>query len=153
MDSNVVDIVGAALGLCIPSLSSDCHEIMMSLVASRGVFRSADGFARRTGVRNRHQLAYHLRRNGLPPLERLGAWIRIMCWVVEYETSAATICDSSLKEGRDPAYGYRLVTRLTGQSWTRVRQLGLVWVMQRFFEACHPPSARAPSHARADRSA
>jgi hypothetical protein len=145
MNASVVDIVGAALGLCTPWLSADSSTIVMSLIATRGAFASADRFARRMGARNRHQMAYYLRRDGLPPLERLSAWIRVMCWVVEYETSGTTICEWSLHRGQDPAGWYRLVQRLTGYPWTTVRTLGLAWVLEEFLKTCRTEDRRRES--------
>src|SRR5438552_17727194 len=140
LDSSTADVVETALGLSTPWLLPDARAIVRCLVTSRGVFRSASRFSRSIGARNRHELAHILRKAGLPPLERLGGWIRIMFWVVEYEVNGTTICNSSLTQGSYPASRYRLVSRLTGHQWTKVRKLGLVWLLEQFLKACRPPA-------------
>lgn len=142
MKSNVTDVVGVVLDMHMPWLSPEIQAIVLLLVAARGLFISADQFALSVGARNRHQLAYWLRRAGLPPLQKLAGWIRVMVWVVEYEENGTTVCGSCLDQARDPAYPYRLVKNITGQLWSTVRMLGLVWVLEEFLKKCRRRQSR-----------
>lgn len=136
---NSVDVVASLLDISTPWLSDETRAIMISLVVHRGVTGSANGFASSVGARNRHRLSYLLRRGGLPQVELLAAWIRLMLWIVEQEATGTTLCRLSLEEDRDPAYRYRLVKRLTGEPWSKVRNMGLVWVLEVFLKGCRVP--------------
>jgi hypothetical protein len=143
MESTTVDIVGTLLDISLPWLGSESRAILMALIAAHGVFRSADLFASAIGARSRHRVAYLLHRDGLPSLEPLAAWIRVVFWMVECDVTGWTLCRSSLEESRDPAYCYRLVKHLTGKTWSQVRQLGVVWLVEEFLQACRKPSVRS----------
>jgi hypothetical protein len=105
----------------------------------RGTFDSADSIAHRIGLKSRHQLAYLLGAEGLPRLQRLAAWIRLLTWVADYELQGVSLCRASLSEAKDPAFRYRLVQRLTGEEWTVVRSRGLTWLLEEFLAKCHCP--------------
>ena len=122
-----------------PWLSPVGRDIVGHLTMTRGRFGTADAFARSRGLRDRHQLAYALRCNRLPPLLALAGWIKVLVWVMEYEDGGRSICRSSLLEASDPAYRYRLVKRVTGLPWSSVRTRGLAWAVQEFLDACRPP--------------
>lgn len=122
-----------------PWLTSIGRRAIRELVDAEGRFGSADRFARSAGLRDRHELSYALRRCGLPPLQSLAGWIKVMTWVMEYEGGGRSLCQASLSEARDPAYRYRLVKRVTGHHWSSVRDRGLAWVLQEFVEVCKPP--------------
>lgn len=131
-------LVGTLLHVCMPGLSQSAHDVIDVLIQERGCFRSAERLARSVGLRNRHQLAYILRRDGLPQVQRLAGWLRLLLWVAEYESEGISLCRSSLHEARDPAFRYRLVKRITGLEWTVVRARGLIWLLYEFVGKCSP---------------
>jgi hypothetical protein len=131
-------LVGTMLHVCMPGVSRSGRDVIDLLIEERGCFGSADRLARLVGLRNRHQLAYTLRGDGLPQLQRLAGWIRLLLWVAEYESEGISLCRSSLDEARDPAFRYRLVKRITGLEWTVVRARGLVWLVYEFVGRCSP---------------
>ena len=127
----------------MPWLSAGCHHVMASLVHRGGYPGSADGFAASAGFRNRYQLSRILQREGLPSLEELAGWIRLLTWVAAWEASRVPLSQAALRSLRDPAPMFRLVERLTGRTWTEVRALGADWVFLRLLDRCRPADAPA----------
>jgi len=82
-------------------------------------------------------LARALRREGLPPLEELAAWTRILYWLLEAERSDTSLFILAQQTGIDPAVAYRLVHRTTGLRWVEARRAGLAAVVRRFRDRCH----------------
>jgi hypothetical protein len=150
MRSRQTDALTTVLLISAPWLTPTGRRAVAELVDAEGQYGSAERFARSLGLRDRHQLSYVLRRSGLPPLQSLGGWIKIMMWVMEYENGGRSLCQASLSEARDPAYRYRLVKRVTGLYWSDLKARGLVWVVQAFLETCRPP---AESYSREQSSA
>jgi DNA-binding transcriptional regulator YdaS (Cro superfamily) len=118
-------------------LSPQGHAVIQQLVATQGYAGSAHEIAVAVGLRNRFQLSRLLDREGLPSLENLAAWIRVMIWALEWETSKTSLSQSALGAIRDPAACYRTVERVTGLTWNKVRSLGSSWVLLAFVECCH----------------
>lgn len=133
-----LDVILTMIDVRLSWLDPSSRQLLALLVRARGSVRSADGLARDLGLSNRHQLAYVLRTQGLPPLRTLAAWLRILVWLHEFETAGLTICRASLSEAKDPASRYRLVKRLTGFEWTTVRARGFVWLVEEFLIQCQP---------------
>jgi len=117
-------------------LSSKSQGVVRRLALGRGYFHGADSFARSVGFHDRHQLAYHLRCEGLPPLRSLARWIRIMVWVVEHEGGGASFCEAALLQGRDPAYRYHLIKDVLGIQWTALEKRGFAWLVLEFMRTC-----------------
>jgi hypothetical protein len=136
------EIVRIYLTISLPRLSPVGTEVIGVLSCAGGYFTSSHALARAVGLRNRHQLSYVLQRDGLPPLQALAGWIRIMVWVVQCEQEGMSLCRLTLNDARDPACGYRLVKRLTGCEWRVVRDRGSTWLLRRFLSTC-PASADA----------
>lgn len=109
------------LHLRLDWLSATSLGVIDKLVSTSGEGGDADTFARGMGLRNRHQLQYQLRLNGLPPFRDLATWIRLAFWVAEVESGEASLCRAALKAGHDPAFRYRVIRRLTGITWTELR--------------------------------
>jgi hypothetical protein len=126
------DAVFTFLDVRLSQLRPRTLALLATLVDSRGEFESADAIALNSGFRNRHQITYLLRAEGLPPLQRLAAWIRVFSWLSDYERTGVTLCRSSLDEAKDPASRYRLVKRVTGEEWSIVRARGLIWLLEEF---------------------
>jgi hypothetical protein len=138
-------ILQLILELRIPSLSPLSSLTVRALVQARGAFGDADAFARSIGMRDRHQLAYLLRRDGLRSLRVLASWIRVAVWLAESEYHHRTLCRAALLEAHDPGSRYRLVKRLTGLEWSQVRTRGLSWFVEELVRTCCSPAAKRPS--------
>jgi hypothetical protein len=78
-------------------------------------------------------------REGLPRLERLAGWIRVLGWVLAAELSDQALSQRELSNGRDPAIAYRTVKRVTGLPWGTVRRLGAAWVLLQLRDTCRTP--------------
>lgn len=115
------------------------RAVLDALVACDGEFGRARFFAVRLGFRDRHQLARVLAREGLPPLEELAAWIRVIRWVLSWEQDRTALSELALGGGADPAVCYRTVRRLTGANWRDVRARGLAWALDRLRDRCRIP--------------
>ena len=88
------------------------------------------------GFHDRYQLARALRREGLPPLEVICGWTRMLYWILEAETSGLSLRELAEREHVDPAVAYRLVRRITGHRWSEVRRGGLAVALLRFRDRC-----------------
>lgn len=110
--------------------------ILETLARHRGHIGRAAFFARRVGLRSRHQLHRLLRREGLPPIEVLGAWIRILRWVIEAETEHLSLCAIATRSGLDPSACNRTVRCATGFPWKTVQRRGPAWVVLRIIDEC-----------------
>jgi hypothetical protein len=120
----------------MPWVSTVGRSVLMALVKRHGYPGPADSFAASIGVRNRYQLSRILQRDGLPCLEELAGWVRLLTWVTSWETSGVPLSRSALSSLRDPSPMFRLVERLTGHTWTQVRSLGSDWVFLQLLERC-----------------
>lgn len=129
---------------CVISRVSPSGRVVQSLVGTRGTVGRANRFARSLGFRDRHQLGRVLKADGLNLcLEDLAAWIRLLGWVVDAETSGLALSRGALHAGKDPGSSYRTVKRLTGRTWGEVRALGSAWVLVQFCIALEHPKGSA----------
>ncbi len=112
------------------------RSVLDALAQCDGTFGSARFFAARLGLRDRHQLARTLVRDGLPPLQELAAWVRLLGWLLRSEERETALCRLALDVGADPAAYYRAVRRLTGANWSAVRRRGVAWLLDRLVEPC-----------------
>lgn len=104
-------------------------HILREIDEVRGQIRPASHFAVRCGYRNRDQLRHALERAGLPGIEVLGQWSRILAWTRESQTSGLSLCHLTTQRGEDVSAAYRLVHDLTWHPWSQVRANGLEWLM------------------------
>jgi len=125
-----------ALQQAVPWLSPHGHAILGALVACEGQIGSADTFAHGAGFTSRHQLARLLRREGLPPIEELSAWIYTLARLLAWETSHVSLCKSALWSGDDPGDHYRRVQHLCGVRWSEARAMGFDQLLVRFVQRC-----------------
>lgn len=135
-------LLHAALAWVSPSL----FVVVDALVRRRGYVGSrrgklgpADGFALSLGFRNRYQLSRRLQKEGLPNLENLAGWIRVLGWVQDWESSGRAISRSALDSERDPRTCYKTVERLTRLPWSAVRDRRFDWALLVFLTECRPP--------------
>jgi hypothetical protein len=117
-------------------LSPQGHAVVQHLIRTQGYPGPANQTASALGLRNRFQLSRLLEREGLPCLEDLAGWVRVMLWVLDWESTGVSLSRSALGSVRDPAACYRTVERVTGLGWNRVRSLGSSWVLLALLESC-----------------
>ena len=120
----------------MPWLSARSRQVLTALVTHQGHAGSADGFARRAGLSSRHQLARLLKRERLPQLEELGAWIYTLARLLDWETSRVSLCRSALCAGDDPGNAYRRIQHLCGLRWSEARAIGFDHMLVRFVQRC-----------------
>src|SRR3989440_4016664 len=132
----------ALLQTALPRMSLASRAVISALGCLNGKPPYAAEIAAWVGLRDRFQLARALRRDGLPPLEQLAGWARVLYWVLTAEATGTTLRQLARGDDMDPAVAYRLVNRLTGQHWSEVRRTGLPGLLPRFHEHCriHAPS-------------
>lgn len=115
-------------------------RLLEAIVAARGFIRGADTLAHSLGFRNRHQLRRQLEREGLPTLEVLCRWIRVLLWVEEWERAGVALSRGALRSADDPAPRYRCDSGTTGHDWSQVRSFGSAWVALQLLERCRKPA-------------
>jgi len=120
------------LGVAMPSLSGEARAVVDVLACKNGMLPRAGDVATFLGLRTRHQVARTLRRASLPPLEELAAWTRLFYWVLQSEQTGASLLALARQSHVEPATCYRLVRRLMGQPWSRVRRGGIAAAILRF---------------------
>jgi hypothetical protein len=132
----VTDRVTMPLRAAMPWLSAPGLRVLEQLVARHGYPGPAHEFAVCVGMRNRFQLARVLEHEGLPVLEELAGWIRVLLWLGDWEATGTSLSRAALQEVRDPAVCYRTVERVTGLAWSQVRARGFNWVLLTLVHRC-----------------
>ncbi|OLC89246.1 MAG: hypothetical protein DMD38_13580 [Gemmatimonadetes bacterium] len=120
------------LKVALPSLSGEARAVVDVLASRNGLLPPADDVATFLGLRTRHQVARTLRRASLPPLEKLAAWTRLFYWILQSEQTGASLLSLARQSGIEPATCYRLVRRLMGKPWSRVRRGGIPGAILQF---------------------
>ncbi len=128
--------LAAALDDAMPGLSPQARTILAALVACGGRTGSVERLAHSAGLTSRYQLARLLRREGLPQVEELCAWIYALARLVEWETSRVSLCESALRSGAEPGSGYRRVRHVCGVRWSEARAIGFDHMLVRFIQRC-----------------
>jgi len=100
-------------------------------------------------------------------METLGGWTRTLYWIIESQSSGATLRELARREHLDPAVAYRLVRRITGRRWSEMRRAGLHGALLSFRDHCRscagtatrrraptpvPPASARPPKLEIDRS-
>lgn len=116
----------------VPAATWRLRALVDSMFLTRGCLGPAKTVANTLGFRNRFALARWLAREGAPSLRELGCWVSILLWLQDFERSRRSLCAIALCDGRDPAWCYRTVQRVTGRPWRAVRELGSEWLIERF---------------------
>ena len=81
------------------------------------------------GLRSRYQLNRILRSDGLPPLQQLAGWARVLYWTSRAEETGASLRQMARLDDIEPAVAYRLVRRVTGRRWSQLRRAGVELVI------------------------
>src|SRR5207247_6841266 len=126
-----------------PPLPREARAVVDLLACTNGLLPSGSEVVTFLGLRTRHQVARVLRRAGLPPLEELAGWTRVLHWLNEAERTGNSLLQLARESRLEPATCYRLVRRLTGQPWSRVRRGGVAGGPTRF----RTPFYRSPNRA------
>src|SRR5712692_4730835 len=100
------------LQTALPGLSRVGRAVVSTLACGNGAAPSAHEIAVSVGLRDRHQLARRLRHDGLPPLEQLAGWTRVLHWILEEHSTSASLLQLARRDHVDPATAYRLVRRV-----------------------------------------
>lgn len=117
-------------------LSPDAHRIVDAIIARGGSARGSEFLAASLNCRNRHELRRRLVREGLPTLEVLAAWIRLLLWLSHWEHGNVALSRGALDCGSDYGPRFRTVKRLTGRFWSEVRHLGSAWALLELVARC-----------------
>jgi hypothetical protein len=120
------------LNVALPSLAGEARAVVDVLACKNGLLPPAGDVATFLGLRTRHQVARTLRRASLPPLEELAAWTRLFYWVLQWEQTGSSLLALARHSHLEPATCYRLVRRLMGEPWSRVRRGGIAGALLRF---------------------
>ena len=120
------------LQVALPSLAGEARAVVEVLACKNGLLPHAGDVATFVGLRTRHQVARTLRRASLPPLEELAGWTRLFYWVLQAERTGASLLSLARESHLEPATCYRLVRRLMGEPWSRVRRAGIAGAILRF---------------------
>ncbi len=115
-------------------LSPASRAVLSTLACRNGDAPSANEVAAWVGLRNRQQLARTLERDGLPPLEQLAGWTRVLYWMLEAESTGMSLFQLARRENEDPAVAYRLVRRVTGLRWSEAREAGVRRALSSFLD-------------------
>lgn len=125
-----------------PEMTLLPRAIVEAVLLCEGSIGSARLVARLLGLNNRFQLARLLKREGVPPLHRLAAWVAILAWVRAAEHDGTGLFRLAFRSHRHPSACYRLVKEVTGLCWSEVRGRGAGWVERRLLaELQHHPRA------------
>jgi len=120
----------------LPHLSRGARVIVDVIRLRQGNVGSTGLAAQLFGFPSRFALARMLRREGLPGLQELAAWISVLGWVVAAERSRVSLFVIAGHSGRSPPVCYRTVRRLTGLTWAQLRARGSPWVLRLFIDRC-----------------
>ena len=120
----------------LPHLSPRMGSVWQGLVLRGGSTRCATKVARSIGLSSRFAFARMMRREGLPALHELAAWVRLLGWVAHAELGTTSLFAIAIRSGIEPAVCYRTVKRLTGLSWVELSSLGFYGTLQLFIRRC-----------------
>jgi hypothetical protein len=120
----------------LPHLSGRASSVVHALVLRGGTTSCATTVARSIGVSSRFAFARTMRREGLPALHELAAWVRLLVWVSRAEHGSRSLFDIATRSGRSPAVCYRTVKRLTGLTWVELRPRGFHGTLSLFLRRC-----------------
>src|SRR2546430_13739369 len=113
------------LQTALPHLTPATRAVMSALGCLNGAARPASEIAVLIGMRSRYQLARALRREGLPSLEELAGWARVLYWMCEANSARTSLRELAQRAHIDTATAYRLVRRLTGRRWSELQRTGV----------------------------
>lgn len=125
----------------LPLRSSQSVRLVEALAQSGGLVHDARRFASDIGMGSRYRVARVLRREGLPQLEELAGWVRLVRWLIIWRSGAGSLSRMALDDGLEISACCRTVRRLTGVTWTEARERGPEWVLILLAERCRSASS------------
>lgn len=132
----VMEAFAQQLSLGIPRLSASGREIIGLLADFGGCIDCPDSFATTIHLRSRHQLARMLRREGLPQIEELCAWIKVLRLLRDWEHTHRSLYTMALDASLYPPTCYRLVKRITSKTWRQACEDAFGDMLVRFVNRC-----------------
>ncbi|MGH7520871.1 MAG: hypothetical protein ACREMI_06305 [Gemmatimonadales bacterium] len=120
-----------------PQMALFPRAILEAILLTEGPIGSADDVARHLGLANRFKVARLLKREGLPPLHRIGEWATVLAWTIAAERERLSLCRIAFRSRRYPSACYRLVKEITGIGWEEVKGRGSAWVERQFIRELH----------------
>ena len=141
------------LHTALPHLTAQARAVVSVLAAFNGHAPPAGELAAMVGMHSRYQLARLLRREGLPPLEELAAWARVLYWKHETDARRGSLRELARRAGVDTATAYRVVRRVTGRRWSELQRTGLATALRQFRDRCTILRAAADAPRRAPTAA
>jgi len=121
---------------CSLALSPPAQAVVRTIALGNGTFVSSTAVARSLGLKDRYALDRLLHSEGLPTYKQLSGWIRVLGWVLDWETDRVALSSSALRSGKNAAIYGRTVRRVTGLSWSEVRDRGSNWVLLELVRRC-----------------
>src|SRR5687768_1917030 len=131
----------------LPWLSPNGRAVISTLICNNGRVGSAQALCQRLGLRSRFQLNRLLHREGLPPYEELAGWVCVFYWMLRADAGNGRGALRSLANDAhmEAASCYRLVRRVTGGCWRKLRQVGTDEVVKWFLRRTSVPrTSRGP---------
>ncbi len=117
-------------------ISPKVRMLIDVLIERDGRLEDAEDVALAAGFRNRYQLRRQLEREGLPNLEILAAWIRLLLWLREWERHGTRLSRGAYDKDETPRVRTRTVRELTGMTWPEVTALGTAWAVLELRRRC-----------------
>jgi hypothetical protein len=127
----------------LPLTSPESVRLVEALARSGGLVHDAQRFALDIHMGSRYRVARVLRRERLPQLEELGAWVRVLRWLIVWQSRSDSLSRMALDDGLETSVCCRTVRRLTGATWTEARERGPEWAMILLIERCRALSLRS----------
>jgi hypothetical protein len=97
--------------------------LVVIVLSSPDASESADRFAHRVGLRNRHQLNRVLHHGSFPSYRVLASFSRVHALRDRAEANHGSLCAEVLVTGMQPGWVYRTVRRVTGRRWSTIWHL------------------------------
>ncbi len=141
-----MEALAQRLCVAIPTLSPIGRDIMTLLADAGGGFECPDSVATDLHLRDRHHLARVLKREGLPQIEELSAWIKVLRLLEDWEVTHRSLYSMAIDATFYPPTCYRMVKRITGKTWRQACDDGFGIMLVRFVSRCM--TIRGEKHAR-----
>src|SRR5712692_3215977 len=120
------------LSTALPPLPREARAVVDLLACTNGLLPSGSKVVTFLGLRTPPQVARLLRRSGLPPLEELAGWTRVLHWLNESARIASRTCH--LLSPRAPPHRPAVVARTA--RWRGGSRYPISHDLQRFAEPC-----------------
>lgn len=138
------------LNRTLPWLTVDGRAVINTLICDNGRVGSAEALCKRLGLRSRFQLNRLLRREGLPTYEELAGWVCVFYWMLKADAEGSgSLRALATTAHMDAASCYRLVRRVTGRCWSKLREAGTEATVASFLHRAQPRRGAAMGAARA----